>query len=310
MQLSSVDLNVLVALDALLAERSVTRAARRVGLSQPGMSNALARLRRMFDDPLLVREGAASVLTPRAETLVHPVREALALLQHALDERLGFDPSTDPCTYRISCSDYSVLMLIGPLVRTLRRRAPYVRIEVLPRALDPVGLLRNGRADLVIEPTAVMAGAALPHQPLFEDSWLCCVWAGSERVGNAVTEAQYLELGHVVYSMGAGHPVSLADVHLGRLGAARQVDVTVESFLLAPYVLQGTDLMTVVPARAASHLSRTAELRFLAPPVAVPPFVEAQWWHPRNTADPAHAWVRSQLAGIAHEVAGGSAPAG
>jgi LysR family nod box-dependent transcriptional activator len=307
-QLSSVDLNVLVALDALLAERSVTRAARRVGLSQPGMSNALGRLRRMFGDPLLVREGATSVLTPRAESLVHPVREALALLQQALDERLDFDPSTDRCTFRISCSDYSVLMLIGPLVQMMRRRAPYVRIEVLPRSLDPVALLRDGRADLVIEPTAVMAGASLPHEPLFEDSWLCCVWAGSQRVDDRVTEAQYLELGHVVYSMGAGHPVSLADVHLGRLSAARQVDVTVESFLLAPYVLQGTDLMTVVPARAAPHLSRTAALRFLDPPVAVPSFVEAQWWHPRSTADPAHSWIRAHLAEVAREVAGDPPP--
>src|SRR5919199_2839305 len=108
-QLSSVDLNLLVALDALLSERTVTQAARRLGLSQPGMSNALSRLRRMFDDPLLVREGTAMTLTPRATALVHPVREALALLQQALDERLRFDPATDSCTYRISCSDYSVL---------------------------------------------------------------------------------------------------------------------------------------------------------------------------------------------------------
>ena len=122
MSLAGVDLNLLVALDALLAERSVTRAAERVGLSQPGMSNTLARLRKLFGDPLLVREGLTLVPTPRAESLRQPVADALSLIQHALDDRPGFDPATDPATFTVSCSDYSLLMLIGPLVRRLAAR--------------------------------------------------------------------------------------------------------------------------------------------------------------------------------------------
>jgi len=119
MSLSGVDLNLLVALDALLAERSVTRAASRLGLSQPGMSNTLARLRKLFGDPLLVREGLTLVPTPRAESLRQPVADALSLIQQALDNRPGFDPGTDHATFTVSCSDYSLLMLIGPLVRRL-----------------------------------------------------------------------------------------------------------------------------------------------------------------------------------------------
>ena len=124
MNLGGLDLNLLVALDALLSERSVTRAAQRVGLSQPGMSNALGRLRRLFDDPLLVRQGATLVPTARAQALIGPVHDALELIRGALDAPAAFDPATDRRAFRLSCSDYSVLMLIGPLVRALAADAP------------------------------------------------------------------------------------------------------------------------------------------------------------------------------------------
>jgi len=308
MQLSSVDLNVLVALDALLSERSVTRAAKRVGLSQPGMSNALSRLRRMFDDQLLIREGATLTLTPRAESLAQPVREALALIQQALDDRLVFHPATDAATCTISCSDYSILMLIGPLVRHLRTRAPKVRIRVLPRSLDPVGLLRDGTADLVIEPTAVLSDTSLRNQPLFEDHWVCCVSADSLPDGDRMTAGEYRRRGHVVYSMGVGQPVSLADLQLEDLGVERKIDAVLENLLLAPYVLQGTDLVAIVPARAAPYLSRTADVRFVPAPFDLPILVESLWWHPRNDRDPVHIWLREQLAEVARDVASGSVP--
>src|SRR5437763_3899178 len=177
MELAGVDLNLLVALNALLDERSVTRAAGRVGLSQPGMSNTLARLRKLFGDPLLVREGLTLVPTPRADALRQPVADALGLIQHALDERPAFSPATDRAAFTVSCSDYSVLMLIGPLARRLAAAAPGVTIQVLPRARDAVRLLRDGDADLVIEPAEIMPEVALPARRLFADRWLCCVWA-------------------------------------------------------------------------------------------------------------------------------------
>ena len=132
MELAGVDLNLLVAFDALMEERSVSRAASRLSLSQPGMSNALARLRKVLGDPLLVREGLALVPTPRAEALRQPVRDALAIIRGALDSPVGFDPANDHATCTVSCSDYSLLMLIGPLVRRLAATAPGVTIRVLP----------------------------------------------------------------------------------------------------------------------------------------------------------------------------------
>jgi hypothetical protein len=132
MDLAGVDLNLLVAFDALMEERSVTRAASRLSLSQPGMSNTLARLRKLFGDPLLVREGLTLIPTPRADALRQPVRDALAIIGEALAQRTGFDPAQDRATWTVSCSDYSLLMLIGPLVRRLAAEAPGVTSRVPP----------------------------------------------------------------------------------------------------------------------------------------------------------------------------------
>jgi len=299
MNLAGVDLNLLVALDALLAERNVTRAAARVGLSQPGMSSALARLRKLVGDPLLVRQGTTLVLTARAESLAHPVREALNLVQGALEDRVGFDPDSDSCTVRVSCSDYSVLIVIAPLIRRLASEAPGVTIQVQPRWPDAATKLHNGETDLVIEPIEIMRDARLPSQKLFLDRWLCCVWAGNTLVGKSMPLETYLRLGHVVYSMTAGKPVALVDEHLRQLDLPRRIEFSVESFLLAPFLLQGTDLVTLVLERAVPLLQRTAEIRLLEPPVELPPITQTMWWAGVRTTDPAHAWVRARIREIA-----------
>ena len=317
MDLTGVDLNLLVAFDALMDERSVTRAAGRLSLSQPGMSNTLARLRKLFDDPLLVREGLTLIPTPRADALRQPVRDALAIIGEALGQRTGFDPAQDRATWTVSCSDYSLLMLIGPLVRRLAAEAPGVTIRVLPRAPDPVRLLRDATADPVIEPAEIMPDAPLASQRLFADRWLCCVWAGNSAVGDSavsdsagshsagsdrMTLDAYLRLGHLVYSMGRGQPASIVDKYFEQSRLPRRIEFTVESFLLAPFLLEGTDLVTVVPERAVPHLRRTADIRLLEPPVPLPAITEMLWWHPRHTATPAHAWIRARIAEIAAEL--------
>ena len=302
MNLAGVDLNLLVALDALLTERSVTRAANRVGLSQAGMSNALARLRKLCGDPLLVREGQLLVPTPRARSLRQPVAEALRLIRQALDDRDRFDPASDHATFTMSCSDYSLLMLVGPLVRRLAAAAPGLTIQVFPRSSDAVRLLRDGEADFVVEPAQIMPESTLPRMRLWADRWLCCVWEGNAQVGDRMTMEAYTRLGHLVYSAARGHPVSLVDTYLEQAKVPRRIEFTVESFLLAPFLLQGTDLVAVVPERAAGHLRRTAAVRFLEPPVRLPSITEMLWWNPRHTMDPAHAWLRARIAEIAAEL--------
>ena len=304
MTLAGMDLNLLVALDALLGERSVTRAAHRVGLSQPGMSNALARLRRLLGDPLLVRRGAVLVPTARAEALAGPVREALELIRGAIEEPTTFDPRTDRRVFRLSCSDYTVLMLIGPLVRRLAEEAPGVTVEVLPRMPDAGRALVDGDVDLVIEPAEIMGRKDLPGAPLWDDRWVCCVWDGNDRVGERMTLEDYTALGHLIYSMGgAGQPVALPDMYMARLGVPRRIEVSVESFLLAPFLLQGTELVALVPARAEAFLRRTGDIRLLDAPVHLPTLEEMLWWHPRSNADPGHAWMRHLVTQLAGRVA-------
>jgi LysR family transcriptional regulator, nod-box dependent transcriptional activator len=126
--------------------------------------------------------------------------------------------------------------------------------------------------------------------------------AGTAKVGDQMTMETYLRLGHLVYSGVPGHPVSLVDTYLAQAKVPRRIEFTVESFLLAPFLLQGTDLVAVVPERAAAHLRRTADVRFLEPPLPLPSITEMLWWHPRHTMDPAHAWLRARIAEIAGEL--------
>lgn len=297
--LSNVDLNLLVALDALLEQRSVTRAAAKVGISQPGMSSALGRLRKLFGDPLLVRDGSGLSATARAQMLAQPVREALMIVQQALDNRIGFDPAQDSCTLAVSCSDYSLLILIGPLIRRLAIEAPGVTIEVQPRWPDPAKRLRDGTTDLVIEPPEIMSGVAMPTKSLFVDRWLCCVWDGNTQVGDDMPLGTYLDLGHIGYSIGAGQPTAFVDTHLSHLGVRRRVEFSVESFLLAPILLQGTDLVTLVLERTVPLLERTASIRLLEPPVDLPPLTQTMWWSPSRTTDPSHRWLRDRICEVA-----------
>jgi DNA-binding transcriptional LysR family regulator len=228
------------------------------------------------------------------------VHEALELIRGALDAPLRFDPATDRRSFRLSCSDYSVLMLIGPLVRALAAEAPAVVVEVVPRLADAPRALANGDVDLVIEPPEIMGDADLESLRLWDDHWACCVWEGNTHVGKRMTLERYTALGHLIYSMGgAGQPVALPDLHLGRLGIPRRIEVSVESFLLAPFLLQGTDLVTLIPKRAEAFLRRIGDIRVLESPIELPGLVETLWWHSRSTTDPAHAWLRTRIGAVA-----------
>lgn len=306
MNLASVDLNLFVALDALLADRSVSRAASRMGLTQPGMSNALARLRKLLDDPLMVRNGNEMTLTPRAEELAQSTRTALEILASALADQGSFDPTDTDASFTLSCSDYSLLILIAPLVRRMAIDFPRVNIRVLPRLKTPAELLRAGTVDFVVEPEGVIDDPGLSSLPLFSDHWVCCVWGGSGVTGEYIALDSYLKLGHIIYSMGRDQPVSIPDQYFARGGVTRRVEFMVENFLLTPTLLQGTELVSLVPSRAAPYLQRTADVRFLEPVFDVPTFTERLWWGRHQDVSPSHSWLRSQIAEVSGSVAGAS----
>ena len=298
--LRGVDLNLLVDLDALLATRSVTAAGRRLNLSQPAMSGSLARLRKLFDDPLLVRNGRTSVLTARAEALTGPVREILQQVAGVIASTEQFVPATASRTFSISASDYATATLIAPMIRTLSVEAPNVTIHVRPRSADVHALLREDLVDLAIEPVEIMGETHLPSAPLFRDRWVCILDAGvnAAAVEEGLDLERYQQLPHVVYSIGQDMQLNLADRHLVELGIDRRVELTIESFLLVPLLVRGTPLVSLVLERAAA-LQRVDGLVLADPPVPVPDVHEAMYWNPRHTEDPGHQWLRHQVAAAA-----------
>lgn len=309
MNLRSVDLNLLVVLDALLTERNVSRAGDRIGLTQSAMSAALARLRELLDDPLLVRVGRGLVLTRNAEELIIPVRETLDRIEQTLLQKPRFDPATDARTFSISASDYAGLVLLTPLVRALATEAPNVVIHLLPRSRDAARMLQTGQADLVIEPSELFGNSGFPSTVLLSDRWLCAADAGNSLVSPAgLTCEQFLELPHLVYGIGIDRQLNLADQHLASMDIQRRIHVTVESFLLAPFLIEGTPLISLVLERAVRALGSYANIRLFEPPFALPDIHESMYWHPRHTTDAAHLWLRGRLREIAVDLTEARAP--
>ena len=303
MNLRNVDLNLLVVLDALLSERNVSRAGRRMGLSQSAMSAALARLREVFGDPLLVRVGRELALTRNAEELIVPVRETLARIEQTLQQRSVFNPKTDTRTFSISASDYACLVLLTHLVRAAAVEAPNVTLHLLPRSREAARVLQSGQADLVVEPSELFADTKLPSSPLLADRWLCAVDVKNRHIKwNTISRKVFQELPHIVYGIGIDRQLNLADQHLTRMGIQRRIDVTVESFLLVPFLIQGTDLVSLVLERAAKRLAQTTHIRTLEPPFELPDIHETMYWHPRHATDSGHRWLRERLQSIAADV--------
>jgi LysR family nod box-dependent transcriptional activator len=302
--LGDVDLNLLVTLDALLAERNVTRAGARLGLSQPTTSAALAKLRRVFDDPLLVRVGRDFQLSPRAELLVPQVREILELAERAVRDRPDFDPGSDAREFTISSSDYAAIVLLRPVIERISTSGPRLGIHLLPRNADAPGLLQRGEVDLVVEPTETMRADGLRSTLLFDDRWRCAVWTDSvgDDAGPAMTDGEFERRPYLTYTLGPSHIPNLADQHLMRLGRARTATVTTENFALVPFLLRGTELVSLVLERGVTVFDSAPRVRLVDPPFDLPLLTEAMYWNPRVDADPAHRWLRQQVADAAAEL--------
>jgi DNA-binding transcriptional LysR family regulator len=297
-QLSGVDLNLIVALDALLTERHVTRAAQRMSVGQPAMSASLARLRRHFGDPLLVRQGREMVPTAMAETLVEPVRQAVAAAGAVLGRSSGFEPERDTRTFTLVASDYVTMVLLRPLLAELRERAPGVRITV--RQIDAAfaELLHRGQADMVILPTEMVGkGSEFPHEPLFTDRYVLVVDRDNDRVDNHASVEDLRALRFVGY--GGGGLVSVTDRQLGELGLTFRADLTTQEFMVAPFLVAGTCYASWMLERLAVEVAERLGVRVVEHDVPLRPIHEAVYWHPRHANDPAHQWMRDQLAGFA-----------
>jgi DNA-binding transcriptional LysR family regulator len=295
MTLTGVDLNLLMALEALLGERNVTRAAERLSVGQPAMSASLGRLRKHFGDPLLVREGRALVPTPLALSLLPVVREAVAAAEAVFGRPNDFDPLVDRRSHTIMASDYVTLILLRPLVARLAQDTPAQRVQVVPVQRDFPEQLSSGRIDMMIIPTNLAdSRLGLPHRHLFNDRYVLIADAGNAAVGTVVSLEEFAQLPYVAYS---GGPLrSIAESQLDDLGIVRRVEMSTQSFVIAPFLVTGTSFVSLVHERLARHLAALTNLKVLEPPTPLRPISEALFWSPRHTDDPAHSWLREQIA--------------
>lgn len=294
--LSSLDLNLLVVLRALLRERHVTRAASQVGLSQSATSHALSRLREIYGDELLVRQGRTLVPTPRAVALLPELERGLSQLETTISGEPAWNPATARKVFTIGMADYAQALLLGPLLQELAQRAPGVDLSVII-GMDLSDLLDKG----TIEATVNIGGRTPQNyktRRLFKERYLCIVRKDHPAVAQKLTLSRYLELRHLVVAP-SGAPGSVVDTILAQRGCERRVAVRVPNFLVAPIIVSDSDFINTGPERLARRMATRYPIRALPPPLQLPSFEMHLAWHARFDDDPAHGFLRSCITKVA-----------
>ncbi|MGB9340084.1 MAG: LysR family transcriptional regulator [Polyangiales bacterium] len=294
-RLTGLNLNLLVALDALLSERNVTRAARRIGITQPAMSQTLSRLRELFADPLLVRRGRVMVLTPRAEAMLLPLSDALLSVERAVQLGMGFEAATATRIFNLALPDLSATVVLGPLLRLIAEEAPGVRVQVEPLSISRLsGKLASGAIDLVL---AVHLGSSqgLRRETALTDDYVCLVRRGHPLARRKrVRIEDYAAHGHLAYTPVGFVPPSISEAVPG-FASTSGIRASVPYLLALPEIVRSTDLVATVPRRLLSAPVDFAGVVTLEAPRELPDLVDSLWWHPRFDADPAHQWLRERI---------------
>ncbi|WP_263261197.1 LysR family transcriptional regulator [Pseudomonas sp. RIT-PI-S] len=291
--LRRLDLNLLVTLNALLVEHNVTRAAERLHLSQPTVSVQLARLRDFFNDPLLLPGPRGMRPTARADELRAPLRQALAALEQAVLPSSPFDPSLAQQTWRIAAFDYSEFTVLLPALAGLRRLAPATRLSVVQAAPSQVARkAEQGDIDLAFL-TEAEAPPELRRRALFREHYVLASRVGHPGLTRRPTLEQFCQLDYVIASPDGGGFHGVTDIALAELGMARRVALSVPHFLFLGAVLASTDLVAMMPSRLVAG---NDALQVAEPPIEVPGFEMVMLWPERVHRDPAHQWLREQIA--------------
>jgi len=297
MNLRQFDLNLLLALDALLREKNVTRAAERLFMSQPAMSGMLARLRQAFDDELLVRVGRNLELTEFAAGIADRVHQCVLELEDLMSSKPSFSPATERRSFSIAASDYAVLLMFGPLMQRLAETGPDISLHFVRLDVEAGERIAAGEIDFGILPEELEL--PLPSVPLFNDNWVCAVWTGHPTIGDRLTLEEYLRQPRLSFNISDPGHLSMADEYLSRHGHTHRIAASTASFAAAPFLLRGTPMLAMMPKRLGERMREAAELRLLEPPFEVPALCEKLAWNPRFTSSPAHVWMREQLLEVA-----------
>ena len=291
---NKLDMNLLVVLDALLTERSISRAAERVFLSTSATSNALGRLRDYFDDELLVQVGRRMELTPRAEAMRESVRDILMRVEATVATEPTFDPASSDREFRIFASEYTQLTLGRYLFALAQEQSCSATIHFVQQSPNTQRELERGEADLLVIPER-LTSPEHPTQLLFEDDLLCLIWSGSPMASSTLTRERYLECGHVVMVPPGLPGGSLEDISVREQGLRRKVAATTFSFTAMPSLLVGTDLIATLFGRLARQAVRTLPLVMKPSPIPLPKVRQTMQWHKFRSNDPGVIWLRELL---------------
>jgi DNA-binding transcriptional LysR family regulator len=306
--LSNFNLNLLVALDALLRECSVTGAARRARVTPSAMSHSLAELRALVGDPLLVRTGRGMTLSPRAEGLRLPLQRVLVDTSRLLESGTRFDPATARRHFVLAAPDFLTVLLASRIADTLRARAPGVTLELVPtERRGNAWRLETGEIDLALG--AVVAEApGIRRMDLCTEGFACAARRGHPDIDGALSLDQYVATPHLVITLGDDARPTWIDEALAARGRSRHVALRVRSFLAAPLVVAATDLLMTGPSMLIRHFAALVPLQVLEPPIALPTYPEEAFWHERFDGDAAHAWLRDTVREATRTLGIGRAP--
>jgi len=294
--IADLNLNLLLALEALLAEMNVTRAATRLGVTQPSMSRSLQKLREQLGDDLLVRSGRGMVRTPRAERIFGSLRHGLQALRRALNEETHFVPEGSTRVFRLATRDVMGVWLLPALMAYLRQHAPGTSLGVVFLEQDLPLQLDSGALDVTI-------GVGFPDVPglkrrlLFRDGWVCLARKDNPVLRDGLDLERYVALPHALCSP-RGEGVGVVDEALASRGYSRRVAFRTLYFIGAAFAVAQTDMILTMPRRAGEHLAAKLDLLMCDPPIELPSLEVVALWHERMDDDPAHHWLRQAIFSI------------
>jgi DNA-binding transcriptional LysR family regulator len=294
------DLNLLVALDALLTECSITGAARRLNLSQSATSGVLARLREFFDDDLLVQVGRTMMPTPLGTELVGRARQVLQTIHSTIVTRSSFDHRTSHRHFRIGAWDFVKTVLLAPVAQRLSEIAPNITLDIVHPEDCSAGPLDRGELDLLIMPEDLL-DKTRPKLTLFESRHVCALWTGNPLVGDSLSFEQFVSLGHVVIRFGKTRAPGFEEWFIERFGHTRRIEVITDDYTSMAQLIPGTLRIATLHERLGRFYAEKIGLKLLPPPIEIPPMNETMQWHEYLDGDQGHAWLRQLI----HEVAQG-----
>ncbi|MEN0108050.1 MAG: LysR family transcriptional regulator [Pseudomonas sp.] len=294
MRFNHLDLNLLVALDVLLEEQNITRAAERLHMTQSATSGVLGRLRTYFEDDLLVQVGRRMQPTPYALELTAPVREVLLTIQSSITAKPVFDPASSKRHFRLVTSDYLISVLFARVIEKIHLEAPNITFEMIGPSDNSGDLLVRGEVDLMIVPDRYIIEGH-PWQLLFEEDHVCVVWDGNREVGEHLTLEQYMQMGHVSVGFGRTRHMSIEEWFMTQYGFNRRLEVITNDFNTLPQLIVGTRRIATMHQRLARLYADHLPLRILPPPVKIPVMREVMLWHRSVDGDPMHRWLRERI---------------